>query len=340
MTAPLVVTMGDPAGIGGEVLLMAWHRSKVESLPSFVVIDDADRLEALRDLINLPVRIERIETCAEAAGVFTRALPVLHRPLPAAAKPGLPDPRNAARVIAAIDEALELLLADTASAMVTNPIHKETLYRAGFSAPGHTEYITERIADARGEPEATPVMMLTTRGLKVVPVTIHLSLAEAVRALTQENIRRVGQTLARALISDFGLSAPRIAVAALNPHAGEGGMLGREEIDIIAPACVQLRTEGLNITGPLPSDTLFHAAARARFDAVLCMYHDQALIPLKTIDFSRSVNVTLGLPIVRTSPDHGTAFDIAGTGKADPASLIEAIRLAGEIAARRSAHAG
>ena len=326
--------MGEPAGIGGEVTLKAWANARTE-LPPFAVIDDADRLEALAQTLGLAVPVARIEAFGETKAVSRRALPVLHRPLPVRPTPGTPEPRNAARVIGAIDEGIELLLSGAAGGMVTNPIHKETLYRAGFAEPGHTEYITRRVADARGEAEALPVMMLACPALKVVPVTIHLPLAQVAQALTQENIMAAGRTLARALVTDFGLARPRLAVAALNPHAGEGGMLGREEMDIIAPACAELRREGIDVAGPLPADTLFHEAARARFDAVLCMYHDQALIPLKTLDFVRGVNITLGLPIVRTSPDHGTAFDIAGTGKADPASLIEAIRLAGEIAARR-----
>lgn len=335
VAAPLAVTMGDPAGVGGEVLLQAWSRAVAERLPTFAVIDDADRLEALAQTLGLNVPVAKIDDFSEAPVLFPRALPVLHRPLPVWPKPGRPDARAASRVIGAIDEAIELYLSGAAGGIVTNPIHKETLYRAGFTAPGHTEYLAERIAAARGEPEAHSVMMLACPALKVIPVTVHLALSDALSALTQEMIVRAGLITARALQTDFGLSTPRLAVAALNPHAGEGGMLGREEIDIIAPACERLRAEGVTVSGPLPADTLFHEAARPRSDAVLCMYHDQALIPLKTIDFARGVNVTLGLPVVRTSPDHGTAFDIAGKGIASAESLIESIRLAGDIARRR-----
>jgi 4-hydroxythreonine-4-phosphate dehydrogenase len=335
--APLVVTMGEPAGIGGEIALMAWRAARDQNLGPFALIDDAGRLEALAAKLALPVSVASIQTLSEAEGVFARALPVLHRPLGGAASvPGRPDPAHAKRIIAAIEEAADLVLSGAAGAMVTNPIAKANLYAAGFTHPGHTEFLAAHVAKRQGGAPPEPVMMLEIPGLRVVPVTIHLSLAEAIRALSRDAIVAKGRILARALTQDFGIAAPRIAVAALNPHGGEAGTLGSEEETIIAPACAALRALGIAVEGPLPADTLFHAAARARHDAVLCMYHDQALIPLKTIDFARGVNITLGLPIVRTSPDHGTAFDIAGTGKADPSSLIAAIARAGELARHRA----
>jgi 4-hydroxythreonine-4-phosphate dehydrogenase len=305
-------------------------------LPVFAVIDDAARLEALAIRLGFSLPIIPIESLAEATGAFARGLPVLHRKLPVPAQPGKPEPRNAPAVIAAIDEAADLTRAGAAAAMVTNPIHKAGLYAAGFTAPGHTEYLAAHFAKRQGgDAPPVPVMLLAIPGLRVVPVSIHLPLAEAIRSLTTEKIVETGSILAKALREDFGCAAPRLAVAALNPHAGEAGTLGREEQTIIAPACAALRAQGLLVEGPLPADTLFHDKARPAFDAVLCMYHDQALIPLKTLDFARGVNVTLGLPIIRTSPDHGTAFDIAGTGKADPSSLIEAIKLAAMLAKNR-----
>jgi 4-hydroxythreonine-4-phosphate dehydrogenase len=327
--------MGEPAGIGGEITLMAWRAARARGLPVFAAIDDAARLEALAAKLGLAVPIKSIAGLAEAERAFESGLPVLNRPLAAPSVFGHPDPRNARAIIAAIDEAADLALSGEAPAMVTNPIHKAGLYAAGFRAPGHTEYLATHVARRRGGPVPTPVMMLAIPGLRVVPVSVHLPLAQAIRELTTSRIVETGAILAKALAAELGCAAPRIAVAALNPHAGESGALGREETDIIAPACAALRQLGLSIEGPLPADTLFHETARARFDAVLCMYHDQALIPLKTIDFARGVNVTLGLPLIRTSPDHGTAFDIAGTGRADPSSLIEAIALAGTLSRNR-----
>jgi 4-hydroxythreonine-4-phosphate dehydrogenase len=244
---------------------------------------------------------------------------------------GHPDPANAPAVIAAIRTGAALVGAGRAAALVTNPIQKETLYAAGFGHPGHTEFLAELAGGAE------VAMMLACPELRVVPVTVHLALRDAVGALSTDKIVAAGRIAAAALARDFGVSRPRLAVAALNPHAGERGALGREEIEIIAPAVAALRAAGIDAEGPAPADTLFHPAARRRYDAVLCMYHDQALIPLKTIDFTQGVNVTLGLPFIRTSPDHGTALDIAGSGKADPASLIAALKLAGEMARRRAA---
>ena len=255
--------------------------------------------------------------------MFESALPVL---------PIATDLDRAAAVVASIEIATGLVQDGRAAALVTNPIHKETLYDAGFRHRGHTEFLAQ-LAGL----EHAPVMMLACAGLRVVPVTIHLSLAGAIAALDAEAIVHCGRMTAAALAEDFAITSPSIAVAALNPHAGEGGHMGREEIDVIAPAVARLAADGIDVRGPLPADTLFHDRARARYDAVLCMYHDQALIPLKTIDFSHGVNITLGLPFVRTSPDHGVAFDIAGTGRADPSSLIAALVLAGAMAGRRAA---
>ena len=321
---PLALTMGDPAGIGGEIAVAAWRALRGAG-PAFFAIDDPDRLAAL----GAPVAA--IADPAEAAGCFAKALPVLPERLAAPARPGRPDPANAPATVRSVARAAALAQARAAAAVVTNPIAKKAVQEgAGFAFPGHTEYL----AHLTGAPRA--VMLLASPTLKVVPVTIHLALAEAVRALDGALIRDTLRVLHAALRADFGVAQPRIAVAGLNPHAGEGGTMGREEIEIIAPALEALRAEGMAIAGPLPADTLFHAAARARYDAAACMYHDQALIPAKALDFERAVNVTLGLPIVRTSPDHGVAYDIAGTGRASPASLIEALRMARSMADRRA----
>ncbi|MGH6981962.1 MAG: 4-hydroxythreonine-4-phosphate dehydrogenase PdxA [Stellaceae bacterium] len=264
-----------------------------------------------------------------AERLFAHALPVLPLRFARPDVTGKPDPANGKAVMEAIAQAATLVRTGKAAAMVTNPIQKDTLYQAGFKHPGHTEYL----AELGGAPVA---MMLVCPGLRVVPVTIHLALRDALAALSVERIVATGRIAAAALRRDFGVAAPRLAVAGLNPHAGEHGALGREEIDIVAPAVAALRGGGIDATGPFPADTMFHAAARKNYDAALCLYHDQALIPLKTIDFLGGVNVTIGLPFIRTSPDHGTALDIAGTGKADPASLIAALTLAGEMAQARS----
>ncbi len=319
---PLALTMGDPAGIGGDIALMAWRR-RDENSPCFFVVDDPARLAVLAERLGFPSTVRAIESPEQASSVFDSALPIL--PVPA-------DLDKAATVVASIEIATGLVRDGRASALVTNPVHKETLYDAGFRYSGHTEFL----AELAGLDHA-PVMMLACQGLRVVPVTIHLSLADAIAALDAEAIVHCGRVVAAALVEDFAIRRPAIAVAALNPHAGEGGHMGREEIDVIRPAVARLAAEGIDVSGPLPADTLFHDRARARYDAALCMYHDQALIPLKTIDFSHGVNITLGLPFVRTSPDHGVAFDIAGSGRADPSSLIAALALANDMARRREA---
>ncbi len=326
---PIAVTMGEPAGIGGEIAMFAWMRRTHET-PAFFLIDDPDRLRGLAARLGLAITVEAIADAAAANSVFGRALPVLPLDLSVAAIPGKPDPANAVAVVRSIDRAVDLVVTGKARAMVTNPIHKTTLYDAGFSHPGHTEYLADKARLA-----TAPVMMLACSELRVIPVTIHLALKDALTRLRTEDIVHCGQVTAAALSRDFGVRTPRIAVAGLNPHAGEEGHMGREEIDIITPAIERLRKEGVAASGPFPADTLFHAAARRNYDAVLCMYHDQALIPLKTIDFDGGVNTTLGLPFVRTSPDHGTAFDIAGTGRANPASFVAALHMAADMAAHR-----
>ncbi|MGH7051173.1 MAG: 4-hydroxythreonine-4-phosphate dehydrogenase PdxA [Acetobacteraceae bacterium] len=324
---PLALTMGEPAGIGGEITLAAWRALRSDG-PAFFVLDDPSRLLAISRDLGLSIAIASVSGPEEVAKCFAAALPVLPLELPAPVVPGRPDPRNAPSVIAAIEQAVALVRTGRASAVVTNPISKSALYDAGFPYPGHTEFLA---ALAGGE----PVMMLAAPKLRCVPVTVHVALKSAIAMLTTELIVSTGRIVAAALAEDFGISEPRLAVAGLNPHAGEGGALGTEDQDIVAPAIERLAADGIAVKGPLPADTMFTPAMRASYDVALCMYHDQALIPLKTLDMTHGVNVTLGLPVVRTSPDHGTAFDIAGQGRADPASLIAALRMAAQIARRR-----
>ena len=327
----LVLTMGDPAGIGGEITLKSWIALRETTELSFAVIADADWLALQSHRLGLGVPLVTVASPADATAHFGNALPVLHQPLAVAAEPGAGDVANGPAVRESIDRAVAYVRRGEARALVTNPINKRILYEAGFRHPGHTEYLAELCGGQE------PVMLLAGGGLRVVPVTVHLPLAQAAGALSTGLIVRQARLTAEGLARRFGIAAPRLAIAALNPHAGEGGTIGREEIEIIAPAVAELQAAGIDATGPHPADTLFHPAARDRFDAVVCMYHDQALIPLKTIAFDDGVNVTLGLPIVRTSPDHGTAFDIAGRGVASAGSLIAAIRLAGELSQRKDA---
>lgn len=327
---PLALTMGEPAGIAGEIVVKVWHAPDGRPIPRFAVIGDPDWLRAEAHRIKSHSHVVEVFSLDEAAARFHEGVPVLPLRLATRATPGKPDGRNAQAVIGAIDMAVSLARRGEASGVVTNPIHKATLYAAGFTFPGHTEYLASLCGGA------TPVMMLAIEGLRVVPVTVHLSLAQAVRALSSEAIVAAAAITHQALVKDFGIASPRLAVAALNPHAGENGAMGDEEKTVIGPALAQLRAQGIDAVGPLPADTLFHAGARKRFDAAICMYHDQALIPLKTLDFAGGVNVTLGLPIVRTSPDHGTAFDIAGQDRADPTSLLAALRMAERIAMQRA----
>ncbi len=329
----LAVTMGEPAGIGGELTLMAWHRRDAEHTPPFFVIDDPKRLAALAGRLALDVPIAVIDAPSEAAGLWPTALPVLPEPLPGAVTPGTPAAANTAAAHRSIARAVALSQTNAAAAVVTNPINKKASYDAGLTFPGHTEYL----ADLAGITH-TPVMMLAAPQLRVVPATIHIPLAAVPASLTTDLIAHCGRLTAAALVRDFNIAAPRLAFAGLNPHAGEAGAIGAEEHTIIKPAIARLTAEGLDVTGPWPADTLFHAAARQRYDAAICMYHDQALVPVKTLAFDLGVNTTLGLPFIRTSPDHGTAFDIAGTGTADPASLIAALQLAATLAANRAQH--
>jgi 4-hydroxythreonine-4-phosphate dehydrogenase len=319
---PLALTMGEPAGIGAEIAAGAWQALRAAG-PAFLLVGDADRIA------DAPVA--RIAAPDAAAACFAEALPVLHRPLPHPVALGRPDPANAPAVIAAIEAAVALAREGQVAGVVTNPIQKRTLTAAGFPHPGHTEFL-----GALAGTGTPPVMMLACPALRVVPVTVHEPLARAIGRLTAGMIVQAARTAHAALIRDFGIAAPRLAVAGLNPHAGEDATLGTEDRDIVAPAVAALRALGIAARGPLPPDTLFTALARPTYDAAICLYHDQALIPIKTLDMAGGVNVTLGLSIVRTSPDHGTALDIAGQGRADPASLIAAIRLAAEIARNRA----
>ncbi len=318
--------MGDPAGIGGEITAKAWRAlaSGGPLAPQFAIIADPFWVGGL----DVPMAV--IQRMDQVADVFGAALPVLSLSLPEIARPGRPDPANAPAVIASIERAVRLVQSGDAGAMVTNPISKAVLYQAGFPHPGHTEFLGELTG-------ATPVMMLACPQLRVVPITIHVSLRRALEGVTQPAIMAVARATHAAMQRDFGIAAPRLAVAGLNPHAGEAGAMGHEETDTIRPAVEALRAEGIDATGPYPPDTMFTEAARPGYDAAICMYHDQALIPLKTLDMAGGVNVTLGLPIIRTSPDHGTAFGIAGQGVADPASLIAALRMAADLVQRRAA---
>ncbi|MFN8949163.1 MAG: 4-hydroxythreonine-4-phosphate dehydrogenase PdxA [Alphaproteobacteria bacterium] len=327
---PLALTMGEPSGIAGEIVVKAWKAEDGGRVPPFVYIGDAAWLRAEVHHLRYHVHVIEVASPGEAVARFAEGIPVLPEALPERPAHGWPVAANAKAVIASIRRAVDLAREGACAAVVTNPIHKASLYSEGFSFPGHTEYLAHLTG------ASDPVMMLSIEGLKVVPVTVHLPLATAITRLSAERIIATTRVLATALRKDFGIAAPRIAVAGLNPHAGEDGTLGREEIDIIKPAVAALKAEGIVVSGPLPADTLFHAAARARHDAAVCMYHDQALIPLKTLDFHGGVNTTLGLPLVRTSPDHGTAFDIAGQGLADPSSLLASLRLADRMARTRA----
>jgi 4-hydroxythreonine-4-phosphate dehydrogenase len=336
MIRPLIVTMGDPAGVGPEIIARAW--SVLGSAPGplapvvpFVVVGDAAVLKAQ----GQPV--EAIISPADAAGVFGRAIPVLHHPAPAPVTAGQPEPANAVAVADWIERGVDLVLSNEGCGLVTAPIAKAPMYASGFRFPGHTEFIAELTADVPFSGTRGPVMMLTAQNLRACLVTIHVPIDQLPELVTGERVARVARVVHESMKRDFGIAAPRLALAALNPHAGEGGAIGLQEVTVLRPAAEALRAEGLDITDPLPADTLFHEEARARYDAVVCLYHDQALIPVKTLDFWGGVNATLGLPIVRTSPDHGTGFDIAGKGVARADSFIAAVRLASEMASARAA---
>ena len=329
MMLPLALTMGEPAGIGGEIALKAWL-GRADRVPPFYLIDDPDRVTALAAQLGWAVPVHPIDDLHEVPEIFLDALPVAPVEARLRGRPGQPDPADAPAILAAIKIAVDDVRAGRAAALVTNPIHKDSLYRAGFRHPGHTEYLAELAGNG-----AIPIMMLVCPELRVVPVTIHLPLRQAAENLNAPAIVAAGRITDAALRRDFDIRKPVLAVAGLNPHAGEAGGLGREEIDVIEPAIRSLRAAGIDARGPFAADTMFHAEARRTYDAALCMYHDLALIPIKTIDFDGGVNVTLGLPFVRTSPDHGTAFAIAGKGVARAGSLIAALRLAAEMATRR-----
>ncbi|MFC4724622.1 4-hydroxythreonine-4-phosphate dehydrogenase PdxA [Glycocaulis abyssi] len=318
--APLVLTLGDPEGIGPEIALKAWAALKPDG-PVFAVTGGLDILSRTARLLKLAPPAA-IAACADAHHAFAASLPVLPD------RPGSP-------ALASIEDAVSRIRAGDAAGLVTNPVSKAALYAEGFAFPGHTEFLAHLTHDMALAGERGPVMMLAAPQLKTVLVTIHQALRDAIASLTPEKIVHTARVTHQALRRDFAIASPRLALAGLNPHAGEGGSMGCEEIDVLAPALAQLRSEGIDISGPLPPDTMFHAEARERYDAAVCLYHDQGLIPVKTLDFHGGVNVTLGLPIVRTSPDHGTAKDIAGRGIARPDSLIAAIRLADTIAANR-----
>lgn len=338
MTRPLALTLGEPGGIGLDVTLLAWARSRAD-LPPFYLLGDAAAVERRAERLGLDVPVQSV-AIEETATVFARALPVVDLG-PVAAEPGRLTAADAPVVIASIEQAVEDVRAGRAAAVVTNPINKHALYGAGFRFPGHTEFLgalARRFGEGPGPGgEWRPVMMLAGPELRTVPVTVHIALAEVPRRLTTELVVETGRITARDLRSRFAIAAPRLAIGGLNPHAGENGTMGDEDDRVVAPAVAALRAEGIDAFGPLPSDTMFHPRARAGYDAALLMYHDQALIPVKTIAFDDTVNVTLGLPFVRSSPDHGTALDIAGSGKARPDSLIAALRLAAELAGERRA---
>jgi 4-hydroxythreonine-4-phosphate dehydrogenase len=333
-TGPLALTLGDPAGVGPEIIVKAWNDLR-HSGPAFVAVGDFQAL-ASASAAGASI-LRRVTAPDDAARIFPEAIPVLDLPLRAPVVAGQPSSAAAPAIIQWIETAVGLALRGAVSGVVTAPIAKAPLYEAGFKFPGHTEFLGELTAAANYDGARGPIMMLTAQDLRVTLVTVHMPLAKVASQVSVEKIVNAGLVTAQALRRDFGVFAPRVAVAGLNPHAGESGGIGREEIEIVEPAVRALRNLGVEATGPYPADTLFPAEMRSRYDAVVCLYHDQALIPVKMLDFWGGVNVTLGLPIVRTSPDHGTAFDIAGRGLARADSLVAALRMADQIAQRRAA---
>ncbi|WP_343519793.1 4-hydroxythreonine-4-phosphate dehydrogenase PdxA [Sphingomonas sp.] len=325
--SPLAVAMGDPAGIGPEIIAKAWRDRDFQALPRFFAVGDPRAVAAVWDGPVAP-----IGSPDEARAVFDTALPVLVVTHADAIVPGQPDDAGARCALDSLELATGLARSGAAGALVTGPVSKAQLYRIGFTHPGQTEFVAERCGIA---PE-NAVMMLAGPTLRVVPVTTHIALAQVPQAITVELIVAKARVTARGLSRNFGIESPRLAFAGLNPHAGESGAIGREEIDVLEPAIRQLQEEGIDAVGPFAADTMFHARARAAYDAAICLYHDQALVPLKTLHFDEGVNMTLGLPIVRTSPDHGTAFGIAGQDMAEPGAMIAAIRMAGQAAEKRA----
>jgi 4-hydroxythreonine-4-phosphate dehydrogenase len=327
---PLALTLGEPAGIGPDLAVAVWRRRAELDLPRFYLIADPDFIRRRAERLNLEVPIATV-TPAAAAAAFPSALPVVDLDVAVSAEPGRPDRSSAPAAIASLRRAVADVLSGAAAAVVTSPVAKNVLYSWGFAEPGQTEFLATLAQETTGKWQR-PVMMLWSPELAVVPVTIHLPLREIFAHLSTELVIETGRIVARDLAGRFRIPRPRLAVAGLNPHAGEEGTLGEEDRAIVAPAVARLKADGIDVRGPLPADSLFHRRARASYDAALCMYHDQALIPIKTLAFDHAVNVTLGLPFVRTSPDHGTAFDIAGTGTADATSLVAALRLAARLA--------
>ncbi len=345
--APLALTMGDPAGIGPDITLDLWSKRKVNSCPPFVLFADPQLLTQRAVALDIKLSVALIGPEAAGAEIcahFADRLPVRPLKLAQPVHAGHPDTANAAAVISSVEQAVNAVISGRASAVVTNPIAKQTLYEAGFEHPGHTEFLGALATSANAAAPGTsqnqhpivPVMMLASEELRVVPLTVHIPLKDVAALITSELIIKTAHITQAALRRDFGIKAPRLAITGLNPHAGEGGTMGREDAAVIAPAIQTLTEQGFTVTGPHPADTLFHAKARSGYDAVIAMYHDQALIPLKTLAFDQGVNVTLGLPFTRTSPDHGTAFDIAGSGTASPDSLLAALVMARDHAVRIS----
>jgi 4-hydroxythreonine-4-phosphate dehydrogenase len=332
MTLPLALTLGEPAGIGPDITLAAWRRRAELALPPFYLLADPAFIARRVERIAPDTPLAVVEPAA-AVAAFATALPVVDIAVRVSAEPGRPDQSSARAALAAIRRAVADVHAGAAAAVVTNPVAKNVLYRSGFPEPGHTEYLGKLAEEATGV-SARPVMMLWSPELAVVPVTIHLALKDVIPRLSESLVVETARIVARDLRERFGIARPRLAIAGLNPHAGEDGALGDEDLTVVRPAVERLKAEGIDARGPLPADSLFHRAARESYDVALAMYHDQALIPIKTLAFNHAVNVTLGLPFVRTSPDHGTAFDIAGTGRADPASLIAALQLAARLSSR------
>ena len=322
---PLAVSMGDPAGIGPDILIKAWSERKTLELPHFFAVCDPDLLLKRADLLGIP-----IELCTYEGIVENNCLNVLPLKQKTDGEPGIPSRQDALATIESIETSVDLALSNSASAVVTCPINKKVLYDVGFEHPGHTEFLAELGSKFTGD-KVVPVMMLAGPELRTVPVTIHIPLLEVPKALNPQSIVEVTSITAAGLSNHFGIPNPRMAIAGLNPHAGEGGSIGKEDAAIISPAVEQLSGSGLNVRGPLPADTMFHSAARETYDAAICMYHDQALIPAKMLGFDDAVNVTLGLPFIRTSPDHGTAYDIAGSGKANASSFVAALKMAWEM---------
>ena len=330
MSRPLALSVGDPSGIGPEIAIAAWQARHDLNVPPFYLLADPDLIVSRARSMGLSVNMALVEP-AGAAAQFEAALPVCPLTARMVDQPGAPDPSNAAGTIEAIERAVADVFAGLADAVVTCPIAKKPLYDAGFAFPGHTEFLGH-LAQQKTGINALPVMMLAGPELRTVPVTIHIALADAPRHLTRDLIVETAEITARDLVERFGIAHPRLAIAGLNPHAGENGSMGMEDETIVRPAVEALQRLGIDARGPLPADTMFHARARQSYDVAICMYHDQALIPAKTLAFDEAVNVTLGLPFIRTSPDHGTAFDIAGKGIARPDSLIAALKLARAMA--------